>query len=598
MTDKYKKITLLQFILHHIRKQGALFAFIALVSLGWSIDHAFFPYILEQVIDVLTRYDADRTYAWQALKTPVLMGALLWLTVELSYRCQGFALTKAIPKFEASVRMEMFDHIQRHSPKYFSTHLAGSLANKITDMVTNTSVLLTQIFTLFLPVFAALILAALLLLKVSPYYSFILVSWVAIHMGTCILFSMRLTELEDAHGEARSHLMGRIVDSFTNNVSVNLFYRFTEENKTLLKDQKIEEETNKNVKNRIETMRIFLGIFTFLGAGVLINWMMIKDWLYGHLTTGEVVFIFNITWNIMQMAWYAGLTIPSFFQSIGIANQALKVMNDPSDLNEKKDAPDIKISAGEIIFDKVFFQYNQNSLFQNKQVHIKSGEKVGLVGYSGAGKSTFVNLILRFYPLNSGRILIDGQDIAKTSLKSLRQQIALIPQDPVLFHRSIYENIEYSKIGAKEEEVYNAAALSFSNEFIEAMPHGYNTIVGERGTRLSGGERQRIAIARAILADAPILILDEATSALDSVTELSIQKSLRSLMKNRTTLVIAHRLSTLLLMDRILVFNKGKIVEEGSHDTLLKKNGLYAKLWKMQAGGFFPDHPKSSPLTY
>ncbi|MGH2639572.1 MAG: ABC transporter ATP-binding protein, partial [Rhabdochlamydiaceae bacterium] len=208
---------------------------------------------------------------------------------------------------------------------------------------------------------------------------------------------------------------------------------------------------------------------------------------------------------------------------------------------------------------------------------------------SGAGKSTFVNLILRFYPVEKGRILIDGQNMADITLESLRSQVTLIPQDPLLFHRSLENNIHYGRIDASKEEVIEAAKLARCDEFIKKCPHGYASLVGERGTKLSGGERQRIAIARAMLTGAPILILDEATSALDSVTEKHIQESLEKLMQNRTTLVIAHRLSTLAKMDRILVFDQGKIVEEGSHLSLLTKGGHYAHMWKMQAGGFLPD---------
>ena len=216
---------------------------------------------------------------------------------------------------------------------------------------------------------------------------------------------------------------------------------------------------------------------------------------------------------------------------------------------------------------------------------------MGLVGYSGAGKSTFVNLILRFFPIEKGRILIDGQDIACVTLDSLRKQVALIPQDTLLFHRTLEENIQYGNIEASKEDVVQAAKQAHCEEFIKRLPQGYESLVGERGTKLSGGERQRIAIARAMLAQAPILILDEATSSLDSVTERYIQDSLEKMMQNRTTIVIAHRLSTLAKMDRILVFDRGKVVEEGTHTQLMARGGHYSRLWQMQAGGFLPDAP-------
>lgn len=290
-----------------------------------------------------------------------------------------------------------------------------------------------------------------------------------------------------------------------------------------------------------------------------------------------------------MILWTLGSSLPFLFQSFGIARQAYTLMRDPQDLGDLEGAKALKVARGEIVFDNVSFHYGENRLFQNKHVHIHGGEKVGLVGYTGAGKSTFVNLILRFFPLHHGKILIDGQDIAGVSLESLRRQIALIPQDPLLFHRTLQENICFGKPEAAEEEIIHASKLAHCHEFIRNLPRGYEAKVGERGTKLSGGEKQRIAIARAILVDAPILILDEATSSLDSVTERYIQDSLEKLMQGRTTIVIAHRLSTLSQMDRLLVFDKGKIVEEGSHTILLAKDGLYARMWRMQVGGFLPD---------
>ncbi len=243
----------------------------------------------------------------------------------------------------------------------------------------------------------------------------------------------------------------------------------------------------------------------------------------------------------------------------------------------------------EIVFENVSFHYEDKKLFRNKDVRIKGGEKVGLVGYSGSGKSTFIKLILRLYPLEQGKITIDGQDIALSTKESLRKQIALIPQDPSLFHRSLKDNIHYGRLEATEEELLEAARKAHCNEFINQLPKGYETMVGEKGAKLSGGERQRIAIARAMLSESPIVFLDEATSALDSVTEDFIQDSLEKLIKGRTTIVIAHRLATLSKMDRILVFDQGKIIEEGSHTNLLAKAGHYSKMWQRQTGGFLPE---------
>lgn len=321
-------------------------------------------------------------------------------------------------------------------------------------------------------------------------------------------------------------------------------------------------------------------------------------WLHGNISTGEVVQLFYTIFNLTMVIWIIADKAPELFQSLGIAKQALSVMQDPQDILDPPHAVGLSIKRGEIVFENVSFCYGERKIFQKLNLRISAGEKVGLVGYSGAGKSTFVNLILRFFSVGQGRILIDGQDIAHVRLESLREQIALIPQDPILFHRSLEDNIRYGRVEASQSQVIEAAKLAHCDEFIQKCPGGYNTMVGERGTKLSGGEKQRIAIARAMLLKAPILILDEATSALDSVTEQYIQDSLEKLMANRTTIVVAHRLSTLSKMDRILVFDQGKIIEQGSQQELLNKKGHFAHMWQMQAGGFLPDRSEpTDPIT-
>lgn len=405
------------------------------------------------------------------------------------------------------------------------------------------------------------------------------------------MFSKTCDVYEHQHGESRSTLVGKIVDSLTNYFAVNLFYRFSYEKRALAPHQIEEEKTNIAARKYVEKMRSVTSFFYVTICFIGINGFVIYLWLQHQITTGEVAQVFSTMWNIAAVMWAVGGALPAFFQSFGIAKQAYSVMLDPQDMGDKPDAKDLKIKAGEIVFENVSFQYGETKLFSNKNVHIRGGEKVGLVGFTGAGKSTFISLILRLFTLHTGKILIDGKNIADITLESLRRQIALIPQDPVLFHRTLRENISYGKPEANEAEIFAAAKLAHCDEFIRNIPKGYDSKVGERGTKLSGGEKQRIAIARAILVDAPILILDEATSSLDSVTEKYIQDSLSTIMQGRTTIVIAHRLSTLSRMDRILVFDKGKIVEEGTHTDLMNMNGMYAKMWNMQVGGFLPERP-------
>lgn len=588
---------LIGFIWQLLRRQKWIFFFIFFIDcFTWSLDALLWPYILHVVIDLFTRYEGDRMAAWGALRAPMIGGVCLVLYVETASRTMGFLLSKGIPRLGADIRMAMFDHIQHHSPHYFNERFSGALANKISDMAAQVEQIILQLFWPIVPALSTCILGSFFLWRINPQFTWILLVWVAIHLIVCLKFTRPVDAYEHRHGEARSTLMGKIVDSLTNNFAVNLFYRFRYERLGIAPFQKAEMETHSLARRYVVKMQCYLSLFYFIAMVVGVFGSLIFLWTRGHISTGQVVQVFTTMWSIAMILWTLGLALPNLFQSFGIAKQAYLVMRDPQDLGDREGAKALKVARGEIVFDNVSFHYGHNKLFQNKHVQIGGGEKIGLVGFTGAGKSTFINLILRFYPLHHGKILIDQQDIAKITLESLRQQIALIPQDPILFHRTLRENICYGKPEASEEEIIQASKMAHCHDFIQNLPNGYEAKVGERGTKLSGGEKQRIAIARAILVDAPILILDEATSSLDSMTERYIQESLEKLMQNRTTLVIAHRLSTLSRMDRLLVFDKGKIVEEGSHPDLLAKAGLYAKMWNMQVGGFLPEKPQDAQI--
>lgn len=586
---------LIGFIWQFIRQQKRVFIPILLLdAFTWPLNVLLWPYILHVVVDIFTRYEGDRLAAWEALKRPIIGGLCLVFAVEIASRTMGFLMARAVPKLQANIRMSMFNHIQHHSPRYFNERFAGSLANKITDMTTQVEAILQQLFFPIIPAIVAALLGAVFLWFVNPLFSWILLGWIIVHVGICLKFTRNCDLYQHQHGEARSTLLGKIVDSLTNNFAVNLFYRFKYERSALVPFQQEETGTNSRAKKYVEKMRCVTSSLFILGVIFGILGSILYLWLHNQITTGQAVQVFTTSWSIGAIMWMVGTALPILFQSFGTAKQAYSVMQDTQDLGDKPIANELKISKGEIVFENVSFHYGEQDLFVNKHAHIHGGEKVGLVGFTGAGKSTFINLILRFFPLHDGKILIDGQDIAQVTLESLRRQIALIPQDPILFHRTLRENISYGRPDVSEDEIAHAAKLAHCEEFIRNIPKGYEAKVGERGTKLSGGEKQRIAIARAILADAPILILDEATSALDSVTEKYIQDSLEKLMEHRTTIVIAHRLSTLARMDRILVFDKGKIVEDGTHNSLLDKHGLYAHMWKMQVGGFLPE----TPLNY
>lgn len=582
--------SLLPFIWHFIKKHWFLFAITQFFSFAWSIDHTFWPYIIMLLIDTITTYAGDRSDMWHLLATPITMGISLWLGVEISFRISGIALAKVFPQFEADVRLAMFEYVEKHSYNYFSNNFAGTLSNKISDMVQSMENILRLVIQLFLPVLLALIIAVFFFASVNINFALILIGWLVIHLGISFAYASKCAKLSDVHAASRSNLAGKIVDSLTNHNNVRLFARHHFELKYLSKYQNDEKTKHWDSLWYIEKMKLAMGIVSFFGAGLAMNGYMLYSWQQGTITAGEVVFIFNTSWNIVMMAWLAALELPSLYKEIGVCKQALSIIQDPIEITDAPQAKPLKVTHGEITFDNVSFHYRpEASIFEDKSITIHAGEKVGLVGFSGSGKTTFVNLILRYYDVEGGRILIDGQDIAEVTQDSLREQIALIPQDASLFHRSLIENIQYGRLNATDEEIVQAAKKAHAHEFIEKMAEGYHTPVGERGVKLSGGQRQRIAITRAILKDAKILILDEATSALDSVTERLIQDSLQDLMHGRTCIVIAHRLSTLSDMDRILVFKEGHIIEEGSHDELIAMGGHYATMWEMQAGGFLPD---------
>jgi ATP-binding cassette subfamily B protein len=581
---------LIKFFWVFVRKQRWMFASILLLSFVWAIETLYWPFFLGEIVDILVRHDVDRLSAWPVLKPLLLWGAGIWIVMDGGFRLRNFLEARAFPKLEAGIRMTMFDHVQRHSPKYFNEHFSGSLANKISDMVSATTIILRNVLAYFIAAIFICFLTVVIVWQMNGVFALLVGIWIIVHFVIAWIFTLKCSKYSNLHGEVRSVLVGKIVDSLTNNFVVNLFFRFRFEKDQIAEYQK--EEQKANYLASVYPVKMFTAICTVLAVELFtMTGFMIFYWMQGEISTGEVTQLFYTIWNLSMVFLLVADKSPEFFQALGIAKQALSIMQDPQDILDPPHATELAINKGEIVFEDVSFGYGERKIFQGKNLRIHSGERVGLVGYSGAGKSTFVNLILRFFSVEKGRILIDGQDIASVTLESLRNHIALIPQDPILFHRTLEENIRYGHVEVSPDEVIQAAKLAHCDEFIRKCPGGYQALVGERGTKLSGGEKQRIAIARAMLLKAPILILDEATSALDSVTEKYIQESLDKLMSNRTTIVVAHRLSTLSKMDRIFVFDQGKIIEEGSHQELLNKKGHYAHMWQMQAGGFLPDRP-------
>lgn len=587
--------TLLGFIVFFIKKQWVKLILIQVLWLAWPLDQTLFPFLFGKIIDNFSNYVGPREYAWTVLKGPILGALALWVGVEIFYRLGGVLMALTFPKVEKQIRMYLFSHMHDHSHSYFADQFAGNIANKISDMVENVTHILQLTLTVFIPTFVAVIIASVIFYSLNSVFATILMGWALIDIGIGIMYASRCAHYSHIHSETRSQLNGRIVDSLTNYFSVKIFDNKKYELQYVRSLQEREQQQNTQQIMYVERVRLALGILTLLGPGIALNGYAYWCWSHHLITVGDIVLIFNTSWNIIMMLWWSSIELPNFFKQVGICRQALSLLQEPHSLTNAPNAQVLNVPHGKIQFQKVHFQYGHSTpLFSDKSVTIQAGQKVGLVGYSGSGKTTFANLMLRLFDLQSGQILIDGQNIAEVTQESLRQKITLIPQDPSLFHRSLMENIRYGRPEASDEEVIEAAKRAHAHEFIMALPENYDAQVGERGIKLSGGQRQRIAIGRAILKNAPILILDEATSALDSFTEAQIQESLSSLMKDKTTLVIAHRLSTLLNMDRILVFDRGKIVEDGTHASLIAKKGLYQSLWNAQVGGFLPDAPQDS----
>lgn len=331
---------------------------------------------------------------------------------------------------------------------------------------------------------------------------------------------------------------------------------------------------------------LLINSFVLFGFSLVIFWLLINKWGEGAISTGDFVLILALVSNVSSALLFIGRAFNATARTVGEMREGLDDILIPFEVVDKENAAVLNAEVGNITWDNVTFDFSGNKVFDNFNLVIKPKQRVGLVGTSGAGKSTFVSLILRQHEIISGSIKIDGQDISKVTQDSLRAAIAVVPQEPTLFHRSIRENIAYGNKNASMEEIIAIAKKAQAHDFIMKLTDGYDTLVGERGIKLSGGQKQRVAIARAMLKNAPILILDEATSALDSESEVEIQKALHELMEGKTVIAIAHRLSTLREMDRIIVLQGGEITEDGKHDALVQKNGAYAKLWQHQAGGF------------
>jgi ATP-binding cassette subfamily B protein len=587
MDDKMPSQSVPQFVINSTKPFRWWIAAQFLVALIWAVDLSLSPYLLKVMIDRLSGLSS--AHAYEVLLWPAFFYVAMSLIINITFRFYDYVWINLNHPLKRHIGFLLMDCMMAHSHQLYQNNFAGSLGTKIKDVMSGIPDFFKTVIDRFFSHALALVIAIGTAWTVNVKFAIALCVWVTIFLAGSFIFSRQARHLSRVSAEVRSTVVGTIVDILSNIMSVRLFTGHIFERK------KLAEVLNNYVKADqsrdwfLSKMHVFQwGSFTIYQAISIL--LLIEGLKQGNISSGDFVLILTISLSIVNCLQGVAKEIGPFAELVGNITQGLKIVLFPLDITDKPDAQPLIVHQGEIIFDQVKFHYKDaKPFFQNKSITIPAGQKVGLVGYSGGGKTTFANLIVRLFDVTSGRILIDGQDICDVIQDSLRAQIGMIPQDPALFHRTLMENIRYGRLDASEEDAIDAAKKAHAHEFIAKLPQGYESLVGERGVKLSGGQRQRIAIARAILKNAPILILDEATSQLDSLTESNIQDSLWNLMQGKTTIVIAHRLSTLLHMDRILVFDQGHIVEDGTHQDLLAKGGLYKILWDAQVGGFLLD---------
>jgi ATP-binding cassette subfamily B multidrug efflux pump len=544
-----------------------------------------------QLVDWLVDKDPQTLLQDEGLK---LLGMTLLVLVLLPVLILLHALIvyqSLLGNYPMAIRWLAHKYLLKQSVSFYQDDFAGRIATKV--MQTSLAVRETVMKLLDVLVYIMVYFTSMLVMIASADMRLMLpmLAWLAIYIGLQWYFVPKLKAVSTEQADARSTMTGRIVDSYTNIATVKLFSHTQQE----------AEYAQSSMKTFLDTVHRQMRLVTGINVSVqLLNYFLafsvaaVSIWLWSDsaISIGAIAIAVSLALRLNGMSQWIMWEISSLFENIGTVADGMSTLSKPTRILDAEDAKAILVEQGQIDFDKVSFHYGEQSgVLEGLDLQIKPGEKVGLVGRSGAGKSTLVNLLMRFHDVEKGKILIDGQDIRKVTQDSLRSQIGMVTQDTSLLHRSIRENILYGRPDATEEELEQAIIKAQASEFIASLTDpsgntGLDAQVGERGVKLSGGQRQRIAIARVLLKDAPILILDEATSALDSEVEAAIQESLYQLMEGKTVIAIAHRLSTIAAMDRLIVLDQGKVVEQGSHQELIRSKGIYAQLWAHQTGGF------------
>jgi len=592
--------TLLAFYAHFIRPVWPAFAALLVAGFLGSLIEVTLLAFVGSLVDMMKAAQSPQTFMadhWAIL----LWMAFIALVARPAVSTLHDLIKNQVIAGPVSNRVRWLTHryVLRQSLGFFQNDFAGRVANKVMQAAPALRDSVVQVidaiwYAAVQWVGAAVIFAAADWRLLAP-----LLVWLLAYLGALYYFVPRIKERSTAAAEARSMLVGRLVDSYTNILTVKLFAHAEREDayaRAALQEQMARWQDSLRIQTSMELVLYTLNGFLIVAATGLAIYL----WSVDIVTIGAIAVVTGLVLRIVGMSGWILWVVAGIFENIGVVQEGMETISRPNQVVDRPDSRPLIVHRGEIRFENVSFHYGRaldpgaprrGGVIHGVSLTIRPGEKVGLVGRSGAGKSTLVNLLLRFYDLEEGRILIDGQDIAHVTQDSLRAQIGMVTQDTSLLHRSVRDNILYGRPSAGEEAAVAAARKAQADEFICGLEDmkgrkGYSAHVGERGVKLSGGQRQRVAIARVLLKNAPILVLDEATSALDSEVEQAIQEQLYNLMAGKTVIAIAHRLSTIAAMDRLVILDRGSIVEEGSHDTLLARGGLYAELWERQSGGF------------